>query len=332
VALAGIISPIPGDGGGAVLDQGCSVPVPLDATKTLALTLVDSAGKCKLARAYAAKPSVASLAFDSKGNLVLAGGFRDPLDFGCPDFNPVPTATQQIFVVKLDPTTGACVPGTGRSFGSGGDAVATGIAVDTATDDIYLTGTFQGTLDLGTGANPLDAGGTTEAFLARLSSLPNTWVKGYAGLGKPAVPPAGVVKVPAGVVVTATFTGFIENRPDADVGTIVTAMAFDPRGNNLWAQPICSEVTAVAADPTGVTAFVGASGPDLLVTELDPSGMSTVYRETITGTGTRQGNAIAFGAAGLYVAGTFGGWLDLPDAGFLHSAGQGDVFLLELCP
>jgi hypothetical protein len=335
VALAGAISgvPDPGDGGGPMLNQGCSAPVPLDSTKALALTLVDQAGNCKLAHAYAAKPSGVSIAFDGKGNLVLAGGFTGPLDFGCPDFNPVPTASSQIFVVKLDPSTGLCVPGSGRSFGSGGDAVATGVAVDSATGDIYLTGTFHGTLDLGTGASALDSMGQTDVFVARLGSPPNIWARRYHG-GTPGTV-AGVVKVPNGVVVTGTFGTSLDVGDGglSSTGTSIFALAIDPQGNTLWAHSIAGDtVAAVTADATGATAYVGASGPDIVVTKLDPPGSTTLYRETITSADTHQGNAVAFGATGLYVAGTFAGSLQPPDAGALSSAGKGDVFLLELCP
>ena len=100
------------------------------------------------------------VAVDAAGNIVVAGVFDEPTDFGGGVITPDPSG--DIYVVKLD-TNGAHV--WSKSFGGVGWEYVDGLAIDTA-GNILLTGSFYETFDfgaaplvhVGTGANVFVAG------------------------------------------------------------------------------------------------------------------------------------------------------------------------------
>lgn len=109
-----------------------------------------------------------SLAMDNAGNTVLTGTFFGAVDFG----NGVLTTAgdSDIFVAKFDPS-GATLwskhfgDASGK-YGSRGKS----IAVDPA-GDVIVTGTFEGTIDLGGG--PLISSGERDYFIVKLDPSGN---------------------------------------------------------------------------------------------------------------------------------------------------------------
>ena len=109
-----------------------------------------------------------ALAVDGSGNVVVGGQFGGvagvAIDFGCgPMMDAGGTGA---FLVELDPG-GACV--WSKSYGGPSSAVITGVAA--AAGRIYTTGTFLGSIDLGSGA--LASAGAGDAFVAALDSAGN---------------------------------------------------------------------------------------------------------------------------------------------------------------
>jgi hypothetical protein len=100
------------------------------------------------------------LSVDLLGDIIVAGDFEGTLDFGG---GPMVSAGQDdLFVVKLDPS-GNFV--WGQRFG---DAASQRIAAVSAfaTDEIFVTGTFQGTVDFG--GTSVTSNGSYDIFVAKL--------------------------------------------------------------------------------------------------------------------------------------------------------------------
>src|SRR5262249_43074819 len=103
---------------------------------------------------------VNELAADSAGEVILAGLYGGPIDFGCGTLSNKGSA--DLFVVKLDPK-GA------RLWSKGdGDTVSQDdphVAVDTA-DNVLVTEEFDGVIDFGGG--PLATEGPTDILVLKL--------------------------------------------------------------------------------------------------------------------------------------------------------------------
>lgn len=339
--LVGVYAPVvPPDAGpeagpydaGVVYDVGCGAPG-LDPTLSSFVAEYDSTGICKLGRSYAASPTRASVAFDATGNIYIAGGFRTLLDFGCG--NKLTTGgDEDIFAAKLGPD-GSCVWQT--SYGSPKDDEAAGIAVDPGTGNVYLTGTFNQGLDFGSSISVTAGAAYADVFVACVSQLgtgqidKTVWAKSFHGAA--AATSGGLTLVPGGLVLAGAFGDSLGAYDGGlPAGGSFFAIKVDPSGNTSWIQPIPGTAAAsVASNALGATAYVGSSGADIVVAKLDPSGGSLAF-QTITGSAARQGNGIAFGSTGLFVAGSFGGTIQLPGAATLTSVGGDDALLLLPCP
>lgn len=125
------------------------------------VALVDVSGAPLWSHAYGAAGSQngSSVAFDSQGNVVLAGTFSGTVDFGA---GPVTSAgDQDVFLLALDPS-GALL----WSLTFGGPSTESGVRVAVGPGDrVVLFGTFVGTIDLG-GDCSLTSAGLTDVFVA----------------------------------------------------------------------------------------------------------------------------------------------------------------------
>ena len=190
--------------------------------------------------------------------------------------------------------------------------------------------------------------GKADVFVADLSSTAGgtEWAQSFPSALGDTSTAAGVAAVPGGVVVAGSFGQSITVRTAGASSKTLTsttpqtgfAAQLDPTGQMLvWASEITGAPTTtlagLSADPSGNTAYVGAAGPDILVTELDPTGTLLVQRLIGGMSGSaRSGNAVAFHSPNIYVAGSFAGTLDPGTIPALVSDGANDAFLLELCP
>jgi hypothetical protein len=102
------------------------------------------------------------VAVDSSDNVLIAGSFASTINLGGV---PLTSAdAKDIFVTKLDPS-GKHI--WSKRFGGIGDQKAGHIAVD-ASGAILVTGTFDGTVDFGSG--PLNSMGNGDVFIVKLDS------------------------------------------------------------------------------------------------------------------------------------------------------------------
>jgi hypothetical protein len=166
-----------------------------------------------------------------------------PSDLGC---GPLPSSTP--YLARLD-ENGACV------FSR---AVPLSSLVPTHRGDVYLTGAFQGTIDLGCGPMT-SAPGATSSFVAQV--LPDGtcgWSRGVA------VSTMGAWAFPGGgVLVAASYGGTIDlgGGPMTSAGAEDTAVArYDGEGALVWSRSFGAAGAAVswvggAADATGGAAL-----------------------------------------------------------------------------
>jgi hypothetical protein len=300
---------------------GCTTLDP--ASNSFVAKLDGTTGACIFATQFPASPKSASLTVDMAGNILFAGGIDGVAAFGAA--NPPNTDGEDIFVVQLD-SGGAYVWQT--TFGSPNDDAATGVAVD-ASNDVYVTGTFNGLMDVGLGSNPLNSTVSNVFVLSLDTNGTPLWAQQLVSANTESA--GGIAVTPSGVAVAGGYAKTIDIG-----GTMLTAttsgsgfasMLSPVDGSTVWAKSLSgTSVTAFGADTTGNMAYALTSASGILVIGLDPGGTVT-FDEPITGTGSAASLAFAGTGTPVALAGSFTHKL-----GALQSAGGDDVFFLEVCP
>ena len=246
-----------------------------------------------------------SITHDAQGFVYVAGN-TSSTDFNVTSnaFSQTNTATQNIFVMKLNPTappirSSSTPPITEALLSTASKASA----VDPTNGLICVTGTTTST-DLATTATALQTAnaGVTDGFVAAF----NTQQTGVASLFYGSYLGGLLDDQPAGI---ATFNGKI----------YVTGSTMS---DNF---PVANDI------------FPGrAGGRDIFVSEIDPAQSGTaslVFSTYFGGTGTDYGRSIAVDALGqVYVAGfTYSADITVtPNAYQAAAKGGGDAFLLQL--
>ncbi len=239
-----------------------------------------------------------SVALDAAGNVVVAGHFSGSCDFdpGPGTMTMTAAGNWDVSLAKYDPAGGLI---WAKRLGGSLDEIVNGMIIDPA-GNIYVTGTFYGTVDLdpGTGvANIVNVGGDTDLFLAKYDVDGNyIWGFGYGGSGYP------------------------------DSGN---DLSFDQAGNIVVTGSLTGNVDV---DPGPGTVTIGICNNDWFAAKYSPSGAYLWSIANPNFVQTRDfGQAIASDAAGnIYIMGRFEDSLDMdPSAGVhrIRSAGDFDIFL-----
>ena len=120
-----------------------------------------------------------SVAVDSADNIVVTGSFVGTVNFGGACSLSTPTAINDAFVAKYN-SSGGCL--WARRFGGTNGDWGTSLAVD-GSDNVVVTGAFQGTVDFGNG--PLTSAGSFEIFVLKLAPSGGTplWSRRFGGTG-----------------------------------------------------------------------------------------------------------------------------------------------------
>ena len=283
------------------------------------------------------------VAIDSQNNVLWTGDFGGTANFGGSVL--VSAGGQDIFLAKYT-TAGAHV--WSKRFGDSQPQSAEAVATD-ATDDVIITGNFQGTVDFGGGG--LTSAGASDAFVARFTSAgAHSWSKRFGAASWEAG--AALATDGAGnVICSGTFAASITlgGPTFTSLGSNDFYVAkFSREGEHLWSRSFGSDaaeaLTGLAVDADNNVVMTGhaskdigfgggllvpAGQSDVFVATLAPDG-THVWSEFLGGPGFDRGNGVAVDAAGRiavtgYIASTasFGGKL-------VTFSGEADAYLALL--
>ena len=228
-----------------------------------------------------------AVALDPAGNAVVAGHFT-----GSCDFDPGPGTTTMTAVGNWDVSLAKYDAASGliwaKRFGGTQDEIVNDMIIDSA-GNIYVTGTFYGTVDLDPGpgvANIVNVGGDSDLFLAKYDVDGNyIWGFGYGGSGYPDRGNDLSFDHAGNILVTGSLTGNVDVDPGPGTVTIGIcnndwfAAKYSPSGAYLWsiANPNIVQTRdfglAIAGDLAGNIYIMGRFEDSL---DMDPSG--AVYR------------------------------------------------------
>ena len=301
---------------------------------------------------------------DANGNVYSVGIFTGTVDFdpGPGVFNLTPTSTD-VYISKLD-ALGNFVWAkqiTG-SFGT----LTRSLSLDKDLN-IYVTGTFQATVDfdLGPGVFNLTANGTADIFILKLTANGDfLWAKQIGGSLVDAESYATTTDSFGNVYFTGNYKGALDFDPGPGAFTITsTAGTFrdvyicklDAAGNFVWAGAIggtqqdlalgiyCDNLdniyvtgffrTTVDFDPgPAVYNLVSNGQEDMFMLKLNSTG-NFIWARSIGGTSTDyMYKAVMDDAGNIYTTGFFRGTVDFdpgPGVFNLTSAGADAIFVLK---
>ena len=283
-----------------------------------------------------------SAAVDAAGNVVIAGESAGNLDLGGGVL--VGAGGRDVFLAKLDPAGNHL---WSKRFGDAGNQFARSLAI-TSDDDILLTATFAGGLDLGGG--PLVSAGGTDVALARFTANgAHVWSKRF---GDAAVQESAGAAVDANdnVVVFGGFNGTVDlgGGPLVSAGQTDLFLArFDPGGGHVWSKRFGDAATqqAIRADVSpvsGAVAITGrfdgtvdfgggplvAAGGDVYLAVFDSTG-AHLWSRRFGDNMAQTGRGITFDPGGnILTTGVFAGSIDL-GGGPLVSGGGLDVYVAK---
>jgi len=300
------------------------------------------------------------VAIDSSGNVYVAGGFQETVDFdpGTGTDNRTSNGYTDVFLAKFD-SSGNFV--WGRTWGGSAPDMGTGCDVD-GSGSVYVTGDFDGTVDFNPGgADPHTRNGNNDVFLSKFdSSGVLKWVRtwGAAGSGEQS---GGVAADNSGnVYVTGFFQQTVDFNPDGGAPHVSNGLddvflsKFDSMGNFEWARtwggPGFDLGWGIAADgsgnpyvaggfrntvdfnPDGGDPHTSKGGWDVFLSKFDSSGDFQWARTWGGASDSDCGAEVAAdGSGNVYVTGHFEGTVDFdPGGGDPHfSMGAYDVFLTK---
>jgi hypothetical protein len=225
------------------------------------------------------------------GSVVVVGDFGGTVDFGGGQHV---ADGQDVFVARWSLADGSFV--SAHSFGGPLNQVASCVALG-ADGDVYVTGTFEDSLDI-LGQAQLEPVGTRDVFVARLSptadGATHVWSRGFGG---------------PGATQKAESVGLIGDRVYL-AGALEGTVDF------------------------GGGALTVVDAPDVYVAALDAASGAHVWSRRFGLSGNQGFRGVAMDAQpnGLVISGDFGdGSVDF-GAGVLAAGDSGDAFIVQLEP
>ncbi|MDI9341271.1 MAG: SBBP repeat-containing protein [Sediminibacterium sp.] len=239
-----------------------------------------------------------SIKVDGSGNTYITGQFSGTADFdpSTGTVNLTSSGLNDIFVCKLNATGGLVFA---KKMGDTGDDQGYSMVLD-GGGNIYVTGTFNGTVDFdpNAGVSNLTSAGSYDIFISKLNPSGNfVWAKAMGSSSQD----FGMC-IALDVAGNVYTSGYFQGTADFDPGAAI------------------SNLTSVNAR-------------DIFVSKLDQFG-NFVWAKQIGGSGNQTANAIAIDALNnIYITGSFEFTADF-DPGTsvysINSNGADDIFVCKL--
>lgn len=348
VYMAGDFEGTVGFGGEALTADGDKADI--------VLAKYDRFGNPLWARRYgdSSNQYASQLAIDADGAVFMMGRAFGTITFGGPVHDGI--GTDDIFIVKFDPD-GAYA--WSRMVGGLDPDRAERLVTD-AAGDLYITGTFTGRVDFGSG--PFESAGLRDAFVLKLDGRTGAhlYSKQIGGPGDDYG--FGVAALPDGdVLITGRFeeTITIDRAPalDSAGGRDIYLARLDDIGQARWSRryggPGEDAAHDLAARPdgsyvlhgaiTGDVDFddirvVGAGERDIFLAAFDPDdtvAWAAAYGDASdqyeTDFDTNTWSALALGPDGdIHLAGPLAGVARFGQGPVLRSAGRTDIYVVKL--
>lgn len=282
---------------------------------------------------------------DNKGSIYLTGYF-----FGIKDFDPdeatynlTVSEKSHLYISKLN-SSGNFV--WAKSFSGSLSETGRCIAAD-AAGNIYISGTFEGTVDFDPGAAVFNLTAAAipdsylyDIFILKLDASGNfSWAKKIGGTSGASVTSINVTS--AGTMyLTGDFRGEVDFDPGAGIFNLTAEgrekdkffLKLETSGNFLWAKELDFHINSVVVDVDGNAYLTGgflytrdfdpgtasfkftSTGEytaDIFISKIDASG-NFVWAKQVGGKSDDDGHSIAVDLSGnIYTTGTFYGDIDL---------------------
>jgi Beta-propeller repeat len=284
----------------------------------------------------AAQSSAGVAAFN--GGAVIAGTFEGTVNFG--GVGLASAGATDVYVASFDYAPQHL---WSKRFGDGAAQTATGVAVD-KLGNVYVTGSFAGTIDPGGGA--ITSEGSTDVFLVKYDSAGTLeWAKSFGNASAQAA--TGVAVDGQGRVgIVGSFAGSVGFGGDlltSAGGNDMFAAVLDKDGNHVWSKRFGDSAAqvgkaiafgpageaVVAGDNSGTLDFGGgaltsAGATDVVLASFDAGG-THVWSKQLGNNVAQVATSVAVDEAGnVAVALTFQGQVNF-GAGALASAGGNDM-------
>lgn len=280
------------------------------------------------------------LTFDSQKN-VVAGGAGSGLDCGAG------AITNGAMLAKFSGANGA--PSFTKGFGGG---TVRAVATD-PVDNIFITGEFAGSLNLGTGS--MTQGGTTNGFLAKFTSSGSAiWSRGYGDSGTTR-PVAIAIDSAAGPIIAGELAGTMStgnvNLSSTGASSDVFVLSANAAGAANWGKRYgddsTQKATSIASDAGkniyvigvfggtidfGAGPITAAGTTDFFVAKLSQIGGTEIWGKGYPAGTSKDLLAARNSDSGLILAGDFFGPVDFGTVPPLTPAGGYDAFLARIAP
>lgn len=176
-----------------------------------------------------------SIVIDGAGTVYSVGGFEGTADFdpGSGIYNLTAIDGADIYISKLD-ASGNFI--SVLTVGGAGNEYALDLKLDPANGDVYIAGSFDGTVDFDPGVGTFNLTSNSTGFLEwdsyifKLNGSGNfEWAKSFGGSGIDRMSYLAVDLVSAnkGVYATGTFSGTVDFDPDSSVNNLTSAGDLD---------------------------------------------------------------------------------------------------------
>lgn len=306
-----------------------------------------------------------SITLDDNGNIYTLGFFQSTVDFdpGTGISNLTSNGGYDIFIQKLD-SSGNFV--WVKQIGGINDDYGYKIFTN-SFGDIYLTGSFQDTVDFDPGAGTTNfvSHGGDDIFIQKLNAAGNlVWVRQIGGISND-----GGNSITIDAIGNILVTGFFQDTVDFDPGVGATNLVsngeedifiqkFDTAGNFVWVKQMGginddrgisidldsigniytsgSFESTVDFDPgASITNLISSGMEDIFIQKLDTLGNFSWIKQIGSRSTVRVGSIHLDRFENIYTVGNFRGAVDFnPGPGIVNIIPRGlvDIFIQKLQP